>query len=334
MFRDQSVFVLFAVIPIAFSVLGVSHYYRRRLIRRIGDNVRLSMLSIEMSIRLRRLKSLLWIMTVCSIILALAKPVWGIADNVIDTEGISIMVVLDISTSMNARDILPSRLERAKLGIRNLYEGGEGNQLGLILFAGTAFVQFPLTTDVNSAITFLNAASSSAISQQGTALEVALRLAVDSLDKRIALHSVIVLMTDGENHQGDPLLAAEQAAALGIPIHTIGYGGEDGVPIPEYRADGQLAGYKADAAGNVVLSKLDEMVLEEIAVVTGGTFQRASDSGIEIINLLNEVNDIERGIIERRFEQRQVERFSLFVLLAVITLLIEMLLPERKLSTI
>ena len=131
-----------------------------------------------------------------------------------------------------------------------------------------------------------------------------------------------------------PLLAAEEAAALGVPIYAIGYGGEDGAPIPEYHADGQLAGYKADAAGNVVLSKLDEAILEEITAVTGGTFQRATDSGIEIVNLLNEVSSIEQGIIERRSELRQVERFSLFVLLAVITLLIEMLLPERKLSTV
>jgi Ca-activated chloride channel family protein len=267
---------------------------------------------------------------VACVVVALARPVWGVSDDVIDAEGISIVVVLDVSASMDAQDILPSRLERAKLAARQLFESRAGDELGLVLFAGTAYIQFPLTTDATSAVLFLNAASSRSITQQGTAIEEALHLAIRSFDERVPSRSIIILMTDGEDHEGEPLRAADEAAERGITIHVVGYGTLEGGPIPVHDANGAVTGFKADRAGNIIQSRLEEPILQQIADTAGGTYQRAGETEIEIVNMLNAINNVEGGSLQSRTQARRVERFTLFVSLALIALSIEILLPESQ----
>lgn len=330
MFVHPNVLNLLLIIPVAMLFFFWRSRARAAAMRQIGDNSLVRVLAEQVDPVRRRWKSALWLATVALLLIALARPVWGVQEDMIEAEGIAVLVVLDVSNSMNAQDILPSRLDRAKLTTRELFERGWGNEMGLVLFAGSAFVQFPLTTDVNSAIAFLNAASTDSISRQGTALEEALREAIDAMDQRNAAGSVIVLMTDGESHEGQPLRAAEFAADQGIVIHVIGYGSPEGAPIPVYDVSGTLIGHKSDRAGNVVVSRLDESVLEQIAETTGGTYQRASDTGIEAVNLLNTIGDMERNRLQSRTQTRDIERFGLFVALAVVALTAEMFVPETR----
>jgi Ca-activated chloride channel family protein len=258
--------------------------------------------------------------------------VWGVAEEIVEAQGIALIVVLDTSTSMDAQDVLPSRLERAKRAAQELFQGAEGNQLGLVLFAGSAFVQVPLTTDASAALTFLEAASTQSISRQGTALADALALAIETFDERIVSNGIVVVLSDGENHQGDPVAMAEIAAEAGLTIHAIGYGNpDDGEPIPIISPEGTFTGeYKTNASDNLVLSRLDEATLQQVAEVTGGTYQRASDSGIEVVNLLNIIRDLEGDLLERRLETRQIERFEIFVGLALLALTVNLALGYTR----
>jgi Ca-activated chloride channel homolog len=335
MFANAHALFLLLLLPLAMLFFVWRTRVRQAALRRIGDSDLLYEMSGQMgragSISgARMLKTGMWLVAVAAIILALARPVWGIDESVVEVEGIAVMIVLDVSASMDAQDIQPSRLERSRLVAHDLFENMRGNDLGLILFARIPIVQFPLTNDTDSALLFLRAAGSSSITRQGTDIEEALWLALDTLDERIAAHSVIILLSDGENHEGDPRLPAQAAAARGVPIYTIGYGTPGGAPIPEYDDDGQLTGYKVDGAGNIIQTRLDEEILLEIAEISGGTYQRASNSGIEVINLLSEIAGIEQGLIEQRLQPRPVERFGLFVLLAVVALSLEIFWPEGR----
>ena len=299
--------------------------------RTIGD-VRLTHVLFARVSRTRRLvKSVLWLLAVSTLILALARPVWGVETDVLQTQGVSVMIVLDVSNSMNAQDILPNRMERAKLAIHDLLDGLLGNELGLILFAGVAFVHFPFTTDTFSADTFVNTVNTDAITRQGTAIEAALRLAVDAFEERSGTAEFIILITDGENHEGDPLPVADEAAEKGIVIYAIGYGDPvEGAPVPIYDDSGTVVDFKKDRFGQVVVSRLDETILQEIADRTGGLYQRASAGGIEIVNLINQINAVEAGELGNRSETHGVERFGIFVALALLALSMEMLLPEAR----
>lgn len=299
-------------------------------LNRLGDASLIQSLTDQVNYRNRRWKQGLWLGTLCFVILALARPAWGIADEVIEAEGVAVIVVLDVSASMDARDVSPSRIERAKLAARQLFEQSRNYEMGLILFAGDAFVQFPLTNDYLSAITFLDAASTDSVTRQGTAVADALQLAIDSFDERIAAESIIVLMTDGENHEGLPIQAAEAAAEQGITIHVLGFGTPDGATIPILNEAGEVVEVKTDFDGGVVVSRLDEMTLIQIAEAANGIYRRATTSGIEIIDLLNAMQEVEAQDRASRLQIRKIDRSGIFIFLALITLGSSILLQERR----
>jgi Ca-activated chloride channel homolog len=303
---------------------------RRDRLRLIGDVELLQSLNQRTILAPRVWKSVLWLVTVAALIFALARPVWGIDLDIVESRGVSVMFVLDVSRSMDAQDILPSRLERAKLTLQEMFQSLSGNELGLILFAGTAFVQFPLTTDSATAATFLKAATSDSISNQGTNIAAALRLALDSLDEATSAKHIIVLITDGENQQDDPQSVVYEAAQRGVTIDAIGYGEAQGAPIPVYDHDGRVTGYKSDQSGNLVLSSLDEVLLRETAERTGGIYQRATAGGQEAKRLTDLINEGEVATLNRDVQSHDVERFEIFVALAVLALTVEILLPASS----
>jgi Ca-activated chloride channel homolog len=329
-FINPAFLLLLILLPIAITFLIWRERLRREKWLRMGDFSLVAGLTPQISQTRRYLKSGLWLVALGFVIIALARPVWGQEVQIVETQGVSVMVVLDVSNSMNARDVAPSRLERAKLSLNDLFTGLVGNEVGLILFAGDAFVQFPLTVDTTSASTFLKAVSSDAITRQGTDIDSALRLAIDSLQFRARSQQFIILVTDGENHDGDPSQAADLAAEQNITIHTIGYGNPDGAQIPLLDAAGNEIGFRTDSAGNIVLSKLDETTLELIAQGTGGIYQRASSSGEDIANLIASINQAEASDLGTRFEGPGVERFGIFVALALAALSLEMLLSDVR----
>lgn len=329
-FEYPAVLLCLLLLPPVAVFLGWRERVRQAAFRRIGDVELLNKLASPVSQTQRRRKSVLWLAALALVIVALARPVWGVDANIIESQGAAVMIVLDVSNSMNARDVLPSRLERARLGLRTLVSGLEGNEVGLILFAGTAFIQFPLTTDLTSADTFINAASSQAISRQGTDIEVALRLAQKSFDTRRAAQRIVVLVTDGENFEGDALKAADEAAQTGITIYTVGYGETRGEPVPVVDETGNIVSYKSAPSGDVILSSLDDNTLRAIAERANGQYFRATPDSQEMNEVTEQIRQHISSRLENRAQSRGVERFGIFIALALLLLSLEMLLPETS----
>jgi Ca-activated chloride channel family protein len=333
MFENPNLLFLLIAVPLMALLFYWRGEARARALARLGDPALIAALTEAADPRTRALRSGLWLVALGCIAIALAGPVWGVDAEIIEAQGVAVVVALDVSASMDAQDLLPSRLERAKQAARDLLAEGEGNLFGLVLFAGEAFVQFPLTGDVDTAATFLDAVSTRSISRQGTAIAEALRLSLDVIDRRIAGDAVIVLLTDGENHDGDPLALARAAAEREIAVHVIGYGSPEGAIIPIYDDAGQIVDYKTDQGGNIVQTRLDEPILSEIAALSGGRYWRAGESGVEVVDLLNTIATLQGNIVERRAQTRAVPRFALFVALALLALTLERWLPEARWSS-
>ena len=210
--------------------------------------------------------------------MALARPQWGAETQEVERKGVQVMVALDVSNSMLAQDVKPSRLERAKLEIADLMRRLGGDEVGLVLFSGASFIQFPLTSDYATAQSFLDDARPSVISKPGTDIGDAVRTALRGFDEHSNSQRVILLITDGEGHDPNSLDVVKQAAEEGVLFYTIGFGSPEGVPVPLVDDAGNVVGYKQDAAGETVLTRLDEKTLQEVARIGGGQYYRATAS--------------------------------------------------------
>ena len=320
---------LFLLIPLFALLLAWSARRKRADVARLGTPSLIAALSASVSYTRRRWKTVLWFTALAALIVALARPRWGAQVQVTARQGVQVMVALDVSSSMLAEDIKPNRLTRAKLTVEELMDHLGGNEMGLVLFSGAAFVQFPLTADLNTAQGFLAAAGPESISRPGTALEEALRVALSGFPENVATQRVILLLTDGEGHEGDPSSAARAAAEAGTTIYAIGFGSAAGEPIPIRDASGALVGYKKDANGRTVLSRLDEATLTQIVNETGGLYFRASAAGDEVTAITEAVAALDAGEMENQFETRGIERFEWFAGLALLALTAESLLGDR-----
>ena len=331
-FAKQNYLYLLGLLPLAGLFLLWATRHRRAALVRLGDLGLMMRLSDSVSPHKRRWKMALWFTTLVMLIVALARPQWGTQLIVKAQAGVEVMVVLDVSSSMLAEDIKPSRLTRAKLTIEELMNRLGGNDVGLVIFSGAAFVQFPLTADFYTARSFLASADPSIISRPGTALEEALRVAVTGFPKERATSRVILLLTDGEGHEGAPLDAVQKATEAGVVIHAIGFGSPTGEPIPLHAADGTITGYKKDTQGETILSKLDEITLQQITAASGGLYFRASAGGEEIDTLVDMIDQMATGENESegQFETHGVERFVWFAGAALLALSMDTILDERK----
>lgn len=317
------------LLPVIFLIWQWSAARRRAAIARLGDPTLVRRLSASVNWEGRRWQAFLWFVALFFLIIALARPQWGSEVQVVEQRGIEIMIALDISQSMMAEDIKPNRLSRAKLTIVDLMKRLEGNELGLVLFAGDSFIQFPLTFDFATARSFLDNARPGIISRPGTAIGDAIETAMKGFNEQLASQKVIIIMTDGENHEPDALEWARRAAEEGIIIYTVGFGSPNGEPIPRYNEQNVLIGFKKDQNGQTILSKLDEVTLQKIAFETKGQYFRSTASGREIDALIAEIAKLETTQLESRFETRRVERFQGFLLVALVALIAHELIPDR-----
>ena len=317
------------LIPLAIAFLIWAARRREAAMRRLGDKTLVDRLSLSVNWRGRRWKAALWLLGTVFVLIALARPQWGQEVQSFEQQGIEIMVTLDVSNSMLAEDLKPNRLARAKLEISDLMRRLNGDEVGLVLFSGASFIQFPLTSDYATANAFLSTADPSVISRQGTALGEAIRTAMTGFDQHRATQKVIVIYTDGEDHESDALTAAQEAANAGAIIYTIGIGSPDGVPIPEHNAAGDVTGYKQDSSGNIVVTKLNEETLRQIADATGGQYFRASADSSTLDALAGELDKLQKSQLESRFEAAAIERFQGFLLLALVALVLIELIPDR-----
>ena len=306
---------------------------RAASVRRIGDPFLVERLSEAASRRMHTLRLVLWFVGVALIIVALARPQWGSDIEIVEQRGVQVMVALDVSRSMLAQDVKPTRLGRAKLEISDLISRLDGDEVGIVLFSGASFIQFPLTSDYATARTYLNHASPDSITRQGTVIAEAIETAMAGFSHQRAGQKIIVIMTDGENHEGDPIAAAQQAAGEGVVIYTVGFGSPDGEPLPEYDEEGNITGYRRDTQGGVITSKLDEAALQKIAEKGEGRYFQAAERGA-IAGLVDQIQSFQDQSLQSEFNQRKVERFQLFLLAGLLSLVLAEALTDRLLFSL
>lgn len=317
---------LLLLIPLLVILYLVASHRRKRRLARFGNPETLRELMPDYSVGRQRLKLLFELGALFFLVLAVARPQFGSKLKEEKTEGIEMMLVVDISNSMLAEDFAPSRLERTKYAIGKLFEGLNQDRVGLVVFAGEAKVQLPITTDYRMARAFTKRISPSLVSVQGTDLAKALSLATISFSSNTGEnHSrAIILITDGEGHDGDVMAAAEQAAAQGIRIYTIGIGTPEGAPI---EINGE---FLKDDKGDMVVTKLDEQTLESIASTTGGLYVRATNQELGLEEVLDEINKLDKSELETlRFEEFN-EQYAYPLVVALVLLLVEFALLDRR----
>jgi Ca-activated chloride channel family protein len=307
------------------------------LVSRSTDRARLELVGSDLLPKLargfsparRRVKGVLQIVSLLLVLFALAGPRVGSREITMRRRGIDLLIAMDTSLSMMARDIPPSRLQKAKREVVALLDRLEGDRVGLVAFAGDAFLQCPLTLDYGAARMFLEVLDENSVSRPGTNLGGAIRKALDAFGEEEDKYKAIILVTDGEDLSGAGLGAAQEAARRGIRIFTIGVGAEEGEPIPLPADDTGGGGYKKDRSGEIVMTALDAETLERIALETGGEFHRATTGELELDRIYDTLAGLEeREVASRSFTQYE-ERFQFPLGLALLLLLIDFALPER-----
>lgn len=311
------------------ALFAWSEQRRRAALAALGNPALIARLTRGVNWAGRRWQRILWAVAAAALLVALARPQWGEQAETVQREGLQVVVALDISTSMLVDDLKPSRLERAKLEIADLMQRLDGDEVALVLFSGSSFVQFPLTSDYATARRFLEGARPGIISKPGTDVSDAFRTAMGAFDENSGSQRVILLITDGEAHDSNVLVTAQQIADQGVRLFTLGFGSPEGAPVPQIDINGQYVGMKIDEKGAPVISKLDETTLQEIARLGGGKYWRASAAGSELDELIGDLSRLQHGSISETEDVRRTERFQWFLAIAIGALVAGLLIPDR-----
>lgn len=318
------------LIPVLVLLFWYLNRNRKKLLEKFANKKLHKILIPDFSVFMNWFKFGLILLSLVLLIFAAANPQVGTRVQEVKQAGIDVFIALDVSRSMLAEDIKPNRLDKAKLQISSLINKLRGDRIGLIIFAGDAYVQFPLTTDYSAANLFLSAVDVNSVPQQGTAIASAINMAVKSFDYKFNTQKVIVIITDGEDHEGDIMQAVSEAKEKGIKIYTIGLGSPTGVPIPVYNAQGQQVDYKKDEGGNIVLTKLDENILKEIASAGDGKYFLGSAYEDYLDRIFNDLSSLEKTEFGVRKVTDYEDRFYYFLAPAIILLLIEFFISDRR----
>jgi tetratricopeptide (TPR) repeat protein len=327
--NSQYLWFLLAVPALAAAFVAL-HYWGKAKMHRMVSPSLLLLLAPDMSPGKRAWKQVFFLGAFACMILAITDPQVGTRLEEVKREGIDLFVALDVSLSMKSEDVKPNRLEKAKRDISSLLQKLSGDRAGLIVFAGDAFVQFPLTSDYSAADLFLSAVDVDAVPVPGTVIGSAIELALKSFETDLPTQKAIVVVTDGENTEGDLLGAIEEAKKAHVKVYTIGMGTSEGSPIPIYDAQGRQAEYKHDESGNIVLTKLDEPMLQQIAIATNGSYRRASSGGNEVDEVYKELETLGKTEFGARQISGYESRYQYPLALAIVLLLVEVVLSERR----
>jgi Ca-activated chloride channel family protein len=327
-FANIEYLYLLLFLPLIILIWILNEYRKRRTLRRFGNVDLVKKLIPELSKMRPAVKFAFQITAISLAIIMLARPQFGSKLEEVKRQGVEVILALDVSNSMLAEDIQPNRLERAKQAISRLVESLDNDKIGLIVFAGDAYTQIPVTTDYISAKMFLSTIGPEMVPKQGTAIGTAIDLGIRSFTPGTGRSKALVIITDGENHEDDPIAKAKEAAAAGIVIHTIGIGSTEGVPI-SVAAIGKKD-YMKDADGNTVISKLDENILKDIALAANGRYVRATNSNIGLDEVFNEIKKLKKQELEGKMFTEYNEQFQIFAGAALLLLLIDFMIMERK----
>ncbi len=330
-FENQIYFYAFAIIPVCIAIYIWYVYSSKKKLKKLGELSLVNQLIPEVSRAKKTTKFILFLIAFSFLILGICNLQTGSKMKDVKREGADIMVCLDVSNSMMAQDLSPNRLERSKIAIENMIDKLQGDRLGIIVFAGEAYVQLPITTDYSSAKLFLEGISNKIVPVQGTNIADAINLSVESFGKDEGKNKAIVIITDGENNEDakeSAVDAAEEAAKKNVVIHTIGVGSESGVPIPNI-IDGVVSGYKKDNSGNTVVTKLDPKILQDIAGATNGVYVQASSADIGLDAILNKIAELDKKQMESKMYTDYEDQFQWFLGAALLFLVLESLISER-----
>lgn len=323
-FANGELLYLLILVPVLVAVYLLAVGRRRRLVARFGNPALLSELMPDFSRGRIRLKAALFIAAYTLLVFAAARPQLGSKLREEHSRGVEMMLVVDVSNSMMAEDFEPNRLERTKYAIGKLFEGLQQQRVGLVVFAGEPKVQLPITSDYRMAQAFAKRISPSLVSEQGTAVGRALEQAMLSFSSQSEQSRVIVLITDGENHEDDAVEVTRKAAAQGIRIYTIGIGTPEGAPI---QIDGDFI---KDENGEMVVSKLNEEMLEQIASITGGAYVRATKQSIGLDEIVKSIDEMEKSDLATvRFEEFN-EQYQYLVAAALVLLVLDVFILSRR----
>ena len=329
-FANPQYLLLLAVLPIAIGVVYWAVQNRSRTLERIGSPALVRRLTANVNTKGRMVGRGLTIAALALAIVALARPQWGESLQTVEREGVQIIIALDVSRSMLAEDVKPSRLVRAKLEIADLMQRLQGDEVGLVLFSGAAFLQFPLTFDYLSAKNFIENANTEMITRQGTNIEQAIEVASRSFSEEMISQKVILIITDGENQDGNAVEAAREAYDDGTLVYTIGVGTADGEPIPLRSPRGRLLEYVQDREGNMVFSRLDENMLRSVAEAGGGKFIRLEGSTNATSQFTEELAALEKASVGSEVEATKIERFQIFAFASILLLIAGEVIPDRR----
>ena len=323
---------IFLYLLVLIPALAFIHLFltnrRKKALEEFGNMELLEDLMPNVSFKRPGIKFYFLLLALIVLIFAIAGPQFGSKLQTVKRKGIELMIALDVSNSMMAEDIQPNRLDRAKRAISRLVDKLHNDRVGFIVFAGDSYVQLPITTDYASAKMFLNTITTDAVSKQGTAIGSAIYKGIQSFTSDENVNRAIIVITDGENHEDDPVAAAAAAAEKGIKVYTVGMGLPKGAPIPS--SNGRSNDFMKDKDGNVVITKLDEATLQQVAITGNGAYIPANNIRNGINNLMDELGGLEKTEFEAKVYADYEDQFQWFVGFVLLLVIGEFLILERK----
>ena len=325
-FEEPTYLYLLLLLPLLAALFLYSNYRRRKAIKKFGDPELMAQLMPDAAKYRQDVKFWIAFVAIGLFAVLLARPQFGSRLETVKRQGIEVIIALDISNSMLAEDVQPSRLQKAKRLVSQLVDKMENDKVGMIVFAGDAFTQLPITSDYISAKMFLETIDPSLISKQGTALGAAINLSTRSFTPMEGVGRTVILITDGENHEDGALEAAKAAVEKGIQINVLGVGMPEGAPIPIPGSND----YRRDREGNVVVTKLNEQMCQEIAQVGQGIYVRVDNSNAAQNAITKEINKLAKADVETQVYTEFNEQFQAIAWIILLLLLVEMLILERK----
>ncbi len=327
-FSNPDFLYLLLLLPVLVLLWVFNNIRRKRAFRKLGEQELIKRLVPEYSGIRPGIKFFFVLLSLAIVIIILARPQFGSKLEEVKKQGVEVIIALDVSNSMLARDIQPDRLTRAKQALTRLIDNLDNDKIGLIVFAGDAYTQIPITTDYISAKMFLSAISPEMVPKQGTAIGSAIELGMRSFSPGEGKSKAMIIITDGENHEDDPVSKAREASEAGIVIHTIGIGSPEGVPVPI--VTGGKIDYLKDVDGNSVITKLDEDILKQIAIAANGSYVRASSSNIGLDEIYGEIRKMKTQELESTMYTEYNDQFQIFAVIAIFLLVFDFIIMDRK----
>lgn len=328
-FGNPQFIPVLAIIPFLIILYLIALYLRKKTIVKFGNyNIIKTLMPNYSKLRLN-IKFIVLLLSLSALIIAICRPQFGSKLEESKRSGVEIVLALDVSNSMLAEDIKPNRIESAKRSISRMIDGLTDDKIAIIVFAGDAYTQLPMTSDFGAAKMFLNTINTGFVEKQGTAIGKAIELAMHSFTPGVDAGKTIIVITDGENHDDKPLPSVQKATERGIVVHTIGIGSLQGAPIPVYNNYRQKD-FRKDRQGNVVITKLDEKILQDIAFQGNGVYIRATNTNFGLNTIFEKIKEMDKAELDAVVYTEYDEQFQYFIAISLFLLLLEYIILERK----